>query len=124
MPTVKVGENLQCSICLDDFDMGSEAKYMPCKHKFHSWCIVPWLELHSTCPVCRFELPPDGSKVGSENGNGVESEERGSFNGGNGRRFWVPAPWPFNGLFSLAGSQDVGNSSSAASESAAPTHEN
>ena len=42
----------------------------------------------------------------------------------NGRRFWVPAPWPFNGLFSLAGSQDVGNSSSTASESAAPTHEN
>ncbi|KAJ8621711.1 hypothetical protein MRB53_030240 [Persea americana] len=128
IPSVKVGENLQCSICLDDFDMGSEAKEMPCKHKFHSGCIVPWLELHSTCPVCRFELPSDGPKVGSENGNNrVESEESGSFNGenGNGRRFWVPVPWPFNGLFSLAGSQDVGNSSSAAaSESVAPTHEN
>ena len=26
MPPRKVGENLQCSICLDDFDMRSEAK--------------------------------------------------------------------------------------------------
>ncbi|KAK3409637.1 hypothetical protein EUGRSUZ_J01748 [Eucalyptus grandis] len=72
MPTVKMTENVQCSVCLDDFHVGAEAKEMPCKHKFHSGCILPWLELHSSCPVCRFQLPIDESKTdadGSRNGN-------------------------------------------------------
>eukprot|EP00268_Persea_americana_P025437 TRINITY_DN2480_c0_g2_i4.p1 TRINITY_DN2480_c0_g2~~TRINITY_DN2480_c0_g2_i4.p1 ORF type:complete len:360 (-),score=83.54 TRINITY_DN2480_c0_g2_i4:189-1268(-) len=30
MPTVKIVENLQCSICLEDFNIGSEAKEIPC----------------------------------------------------------------------------------------------
>ncbi|KAE8705677.1 E3 ubiquitin-protein ligase RING1 [Hibiscus syriacus] len=29
MPTVKIKENLQCSVCLDDFEVGGEAKEMP-----------------------------------------------------------------------------------------------
>ncbi|KAF3534849.1 hypothetical protein DY000_02038440 [Brassica cretica] len=62
LPTVKICETLQCSVCLDEFEKGSEAKEMPCKHKFHVGCIVPWLELHSSCPVCRYELPPDDER--------------------------------------------------------------
>ncbi|KAL5569545.1 hypothetical protein UlMin_026120 [Ulmus minor] len=54
LPTVMIKENFQCSICLDEFEIGSEAKKMPCKHRFHSRCILPWLELHSSCPICRF----------------------------------------------------------------------
>lgn len=54
---VKIEESLQCSVCLDDFEIGIDAKEMPCKHKFHSDCLLPWLELHSSCPVCRFLLP-------------------------------------------------------------------
>ncbi|KAL5569817.1 hypothetical protein UlMin_026392 [Ulmus minor] len=59
LPTVMIKENFQCSICLDDFEIGSEAKQMPCKHRFHSGCILQWLELHSSCPICRFQLPSD-----------------------------------------------------------------
>ncbi|KAJ8635150.1 hypothetical protein MRB53_009417 [Persea americana] len=135
MPTVKISENLECTVCLDDFSIGSEAKEMPCKHKFHSGCIMPWLELHSSCPVCRFQLPSDGSKVDvnvSDNSNtntvdsgSSSSEERGSEGGdGNGRSFWVSVPWPFNGLFSSSGSQGGGNSSSSASGSDFPSDEN
>ncbi|CAA7062588.1 unnamed protein product [Microthlaspi erraticum] len=135
LPTVKINEPLlQCSVCLDDFERGVEAKELPCKHKFHVKCIVPWLEIHSSCPVCRFELPSandddDESKVESERarrvrsvqessgGNVVESVgngERGREDdgrSGNGRRFSFP--WPFSGLFSSSSS----SSSSSASGS-------
>ncbi|KAM2183493.1 E3 ubiquitin-protein ligase SIRP1-like [Malus sylvestris] len=134
LPTVTIKENLQCSVCLDDFEVGIEAKEMPCKHKFHSGCILPWLELHSSCPVCRFQLPADESKRDSDisrnSSNSRESEEIGDDVGGeegdgdgrngNGRRFSIP--WPFNGLFSHSGSQSggsVGNSSSSSSSSSA-----
>ncbi|KAL5561019.1 hypothetical protein UlMin_030766 [Ulmus minor] len=59
LPIVMIKENFQCSICLDDFEIGSEAKQMRCKHRFHSGCILPWLELHSSCSICRFQLPSD-----------------------------------------------------------------
>lgn len=138
MPTVTIKENLQCSVCLDDFEIGAEAKEMPCKHKFHSGCILPWLELHSSCPVCRFQLPADESKLdsdGSRNGNNIRQRERESENShesgedgngdernGNNRRFAFP--WPFSGLFSSSGSQSGGgNSPTSSSASQANGHE-
>ena len=39
-----------------DFSDGESVKQLECEHCFHSGCIVPWLELHGTCPVCRKEL--------------------------------------------------------------------
>lgn len=95
MPTVTIGEqSFQCSICLDDFEVGIEAKEMPCKHKFHSKCILPWLELHSSCPVCRFELPSDETRSVQEL-NGSGNSEDGD--GRNVRR--LSLPWPFSSLF-------------------------
>ncbi|XP_065878178.1 E3 ubiquitin-protein ligase SIRP1-like [Euphorbia lathyris] len=62
LPTVTIKDIMQCSVCLDDFEIGTESKEMPCKHKFHTGCLLPWLELHSSCPVCRFQLPAEESK--------------------------------------------------------------
>ncbi|KAL6894324.1 hypothetical protein ACP4OV_008422 [Aristida adscensionis] len=62
LPTVKIQEQMGCSVCLEDFEMGEEAKEMPCQHKFHPNCILPWLELHSSCPICRFQLPTEETK--------------------------------------------------------------
>ncbi|GLT39397.1 hypothetical protein SLA2020_135900 [Shorea laevis] len=135
MPTVKIKENLPCSVCLDDFEIGTEAKEMPCGHKFHSGCILPWLEFHSSCPVCRYQLPADESKLDSErsrnstnqresennaHGNGEESDGVGR--NGNGRRLSVL--WPFNGFFSSSGSNSTSTSSGSSSGSSPQGNEN
>ncbi|KAI7739018.1 hypothetical protein M8C21_030551 [Ambrosia artemisiifolia] len=118
MPTVKIKVDLdnfiQCSVCLEDFEGGNEAKEMPCKHKFHGECIVTWLDLHSTCPVCRYQLPSDESKLKHERESsrgspvnrltGPESESGelglgGDMVGRNERQISVTFPWPFNSLF-------------------------
>ncbi|KAL0459851.1 UNVERIFIED_CONTAM: E3 ubiquitin-protein ligase SIRP1 [Sesamum latifolium] len=127
LPMVKIEETLQCSVCLDDCEMGSEVKEMPCKHKFHSGCILPWLELHSSCPVCRYQLPSEESKLDSEglrnNSNNSNQESiHIAGNGGderneNGRWFRVPLLWPFSSLFSSSSSQPSSANSSATSPS-------
>lgn len=122
LPTVKISEPLQCSVCLDDFEQGSEAKEMPCKHKFHVRCIVPWLELHSSCPVCRYELTKvdhvrPRTRTMEMSVSSEDVEEDGARNGGNGSeggRFSFL--WPFSGLFSSSSS----SSSASASRSSSP----
>lgn len=50
---------IQCPICLKEHSAGETVKKMPCKHKFHSDCILPWLAKTNSCPLCRHELPTD-----------------------------------------------------------------
>ena len=65
LPMIKITEDLlksdetQCAVCKDTFEIGEEAMEVPCKHLYHKDCLLPWLELHNSCPVCRFELPTD-----------------------------------------------------------------
>ncbi|KAG7032683.1 E3 ubiquitin-protein ligase RING1, partial [Cucurbita argyrosperma subsp. argyrosperma] len=105
----------QCAVCLDGFEKGIEVKQMPCKHIFHDYCLLPWLELHNSCPVCRFELATDdsdyenrtrGRRVQANESNG---EEPGSGNSGSSserveRSFRVPLWWPFGGRNDGSGS--------------------
>jgi hypothetical protein len=49
----------ECVICMDA-DGGEQpqpATQLPCGHTFHRECIQPWLQIQSTCPVCRWQLP-------------------------------------------------------------------
>ncbi|KAF0690831.1 Aste57867_17819 [Aphanomyces stellatus] len=49
-----VPEDLKCSICLEDLVVGSQARMVPCFHRFHPQCIDPWLKDKAECPICKF----------------------------------------------------------------------
>ncbi|XP_026817899.1 E3 ubiquitin-protein ligase RNF126-like isoform X1 [Rhopalosiphum maidis] len=51
---------LQCSVCWEDFTIDEKVMKLACDHMFHKDCIIPWLELHGTCPICRKYLADDG----------------------------------------------------------------
>jgi hypothetical protein len=52
--TGKVFEEKNCIICTKDFD--DNAVYMPCGHKFHSYCVLTWFEKKMECPMCRTKM--------------------------------------------------------------------
>lgn len=43
----------ECSICMDNVEIGSDITELPCKHWFHKDCVTAWLKEHDTCPHCR-----------------------------------------------------------------------
>ncbi|KAF0917511.1 hypothetical protein E2562_020621 [Oryza meyeriana var. granulata] len=77
IPTVEVtavdDSAAACAVCLQDYAAGERAMEMPCRHRFHGKCIVPWLEMHSSCPVCRFQLPTDDDPNKGACGSGTHS---------------------------------------------------
>ena len=48
-----------CPVCKEDFEIGNKMMDLPCKHYFHEECLMPWLNQHDSCPICRFELKTD-----------------------------------------------------------------
>ncbi|KAI4328576.1 hypothetical protein L6164_020916 [Bauhinia variegata] len=69
LPTVKIlseDEALVCAICKDLVGVGDIAKRLPCGHRYHGDCILPWLGSRNSCPVCRFELPTDDHEYEEE----------------------------------------------------------
>lgn len=45
-----------CAVCQDGYNCDEHVTTLPCGHQYHKDCVVPWLQRHRTCPVCRHEL--------------------------------------------------------------------
>ncbi|KAL6534697.1 hypothetical protein OROGR_013372 [Orobanche gracilis] len=93
LPTVRISRNhvraeSTCAVCKERFKSGSRAKKLPCKHLYHSDCIVPWLEERSSCPVCRQLL------IGLQTGDETDTESSRGRNDRRRRRRWSFS-WPF-----------------------------
>lgn len=87
IPSVEITEedtskNLQCTVCMEDFVLKEPVRQLPCSHKFHNDCIVPWLEMHGSCPICRklFNSSPSNNPSHSDSNDPTNSSSTQSGN--------------------------------------------
>ncbi|KFK36864.1 hypothetical protein AALP_AA4G181500 [Arabis alpina] len=66
LPVIEIGihhlisdSQSHCAVCKENFELKSSARQMPCNHIYHPDCILPWLAIRNSCPVCRHELPSE-----------------------------------------------------------------
>jgi E3 ubiquitin-protein ligase RNF115/126 len=56
----------ECTICKEGFNLNEDVTHLPCSHVLyipslypngsHQDCILPWLKINGSCPVCRHTL--------------------------------------------------------------------
>lgn len=113
MPTIRITQrhmntDSHCPVCQDEFELGCEARQMPCNHIYHSDCIVPWLVQHNSCPVCRLELPPLVPERRHTNWTSRLGGSSSNTNQSQGRRNPLSFLWPFR-----SSNQNTGSSAAA-----------
>jgi E3 ubiquitin-protein ligase RNF115/126 len=69
----------ECSICMDEVNVGDEVTELPCHHWFHQQCVGMWLGEHDTCPHCR-----KGIMDHSKHDENTTSSSQGSASGSGG----------------------------------------
>ena len=56
----------RCAICMIDFEVGDQMRFLPCLHAYHKDCIDDWLMRSFTCPSCM--EPVDAALLSSFDG--------------------------------------------------------
>ncbi|XP_031475532.1 putative RING-H2 finger protein ATL12 [Nymphaea colorata] len=116
---------LVCAICLSKFEETDILHLLPkCRHGFHISCVDAWLEMHSSCPLCRQRVETDDISsfvplsvlVGSS--NSIEFSDRDESAEINEQASPSPAPGPQMGSNRSAKKEDEdgGGRSSQSSE--------
>ncbi|KAF1001679.1 uncharacterized protein LOC141713617 [Apium graveolens] len=49
----KSSDQEECAVCLEHFKSSEDLSFLPCAHRFHSKCLLPWLQENAHCPCCR-----------------------------------------------------------------------
>ena len=63
-----------CTVCQDLVEQGAVTLSMPCGHVFHKDCLMPWLQEHNTCPVCRCEIESHCARYNQQNFGKLKGE--------------------------------------------------
>ncbi|XAR67051.1 hypothetical protein NMG60_11013467 [Bertholletia excelsa] len=45
-----------CAVCMGSFQPNTKGKQLTCGHVYHADCIINWLSVRSTCPLCRCKI--------------------------------------------------------------------
>ena len=59
------GENNNCIICLNDFEIGDNVTSLPCLHVYHTDCIKSWLKSKNHCPICKYTISEESLRRGN-----------------------------------------------------------
>ncbi|XP_051132525.1 probable E3 ubiquitin-protein ligase RHB1A [Andrographis paniculata] len=54
--TLVTDEEDTCPTCLEEYDVENPKIMTKCNHHFHLSCILEWMELSDTCPICDQEM--------------------------------------------------------------------
>jgi len=69
-------DNACCAICLEEFEHKEKVRVLPCGHKFHEDCLVPWLtERHASCPLCKMDVLKHVKELEAKNKKDKNIEE-------------------------------------------------
>ena len=52
-----------CAVCQDQIKEEEDVTELPCGHIYHKDCVVPWLQRHANCPICRSEIGSNGEAL-------------------------------------------------------------
>ncbi|KAK5138456.1 hypothetical protein LTR08_000042 [Meristemomyces frigidus] len=110
-----LGENgkAECTICMDEVDVGDAVTVLPCRHWFHGECIRLWLGEHDTCPHCRQGIMPkdeEGAERPREAGQTPQNDMR-------NHPQPVPGSFPSANVQAAANQQPSNGSSSISGDS-------
>ena len=54
---------MECSICYESFDYDEDLVKTICNHVFCKECLIEWININDTCPVCRNSTPIPKNKI-------------------------------------------------------------